>query len=98
MLPVIITVAGENKNITVYSVKNVTPKVIRSYGVVRYADNEKQAKQNPYIGDNVVIIPVENVTKENMIVIGADAARVIRETTMPNNDYLSDAKVVISSN
>ena len=98
LLPVIITVAGENKNITVYSVKNVTPKVIRSYGVVRYADNEKQAKQNPYIGDNVVIIPVENVTKENMIVIGADAARVIRETTMPNNDYLSDAKVVISSN
>lgn len=98
LLPVIITVAGENKNITVYSVKNVTPKVIRSYGVVRYADNEEQAKKNPYIGDNVVIIPIENVTKENMIVIGADAARVIRETTMNGNDYLSDAKVVISAN
>jgi len=48
LLPVIITVAGENKNITVYSVKNVTPKVIRNYGVVRYADNERQAKKNPY--------------------------------------------------
>jgi hypothetical protein len=97
LLPVIITVAGENKQITVYSVKNVTPKVIRTYGVVRYADNEDQAKKNPYVGDNVVVIPVENITKENMIVIGSDGVRTIRETTMHGNDYLSDAKVVISS-
>lgn len=97
LLPVIITVAGENKNITVYSVKTVIPKVIRSYGVVRYADNEDQARQNPYIGDNVVIIPVEEVTKENMIVIGPDAARVLRETTMHGNDYLCNAKVVIAA-
>jgi len=98
LLPVIITVAGENKQITVYSVKNVTPKVIRSHGVVRYADNEDQAKKNPYIGENVMIIPAENVTKENMIVIGPDGVRAIRETTMHGNDYLGDAKVVISSN
>ena len=97
LLPVIIMVAGENKQITVYSVKNVTPKVIRSYGVVRYADNEEQARKNPYIGENVVVIPVESVTKENMIVIGTDAVRTIRETTMHGNDYLGDAKVVISS-
>jgi len=97
LLPVIITVAGENKQLTVYSVKNVTPKVIRTYGVVRYADNEEQARKNPYIGENVVVIPVESVTKENMIVIGADAVRTIRETTMHGNDYLGDAKVVISS-
>lgn len=98
LLPVIITVGSENRQLTVYSVKNVTPKVIRSYGVVRYADNEEQARKNPYIGDNIVLIPVENVTKDNMIVVGADAVRVIRETTMHGNDYLSDAKVVISSN
>jgi len=97
LLPVIIMVAGENKQITVYSVKNVTPRVIRSYGVVRYADNEEQARKNPYIGENVVVIPVESVTKENMIVIGTDAVRTIRETTMHGNDYLGDAKVVISS-
>ena len=97
LLPVIIMVAGENKQITVYSVKNVTPRVIRSYGVVRYADNEEQARKNPYIGENVVVIPVESVTKENMIVIGPDAVRAIRETTMHGNDYLTDAKVVISS-
>jgi hypothetical protein len=98
LLPVVITIAGENKQLTVYSVKNVTPKVIRSYGVVRYADNEEQARKNPYIGDNIVVIPIENVTKENMIVIGADAVRVIRESTMHGNDYLGDAKVLISSN
>jgi hypothetical protein len=98
LLPVIITIGGENRQLTVYSVKNVTPKVIRSYGVVRYADNEEQARKNPYIGDNIVVIPVENVTKENMIVIGADAVRVIRESTMHGNDYLGDAKVLISSN
>jgi hypothetical protein len=97
LLPVIITVAGENKQITVYSVKNVTPKVIRTYGVVRYADNEEQARKNPYIGENAVVIPVESVTKENMIVIGPDAVRAIRETTMHGNNYLNDAKVVISS-
>jgi hypothetical protein len=98
LLPVIITMGGENKQLTVYSVKNVTPKVIRSYGVVRYADNEEQARKNPYIGDNIVVIPVENVTKDNMIVIGADAVRVIRESSMHGNDYMSDAKVLISSN
>jgi hypothetical protein len=32
-----------------------------------------------------------------MIVIGPDAVRTIRETTMHGNDYLGDAKVVISS-
>jgi len=97
LLPVIITVAGENKQITVYSVKNVTPKIIRTYGVVRYADNEEQARKNPYIGENAVVLPVESVTKENMIVIGPDAVRAIRETTMHGNNYLNDAKVVISS-
>ncbi len=97
LLPVIITATGENKQITVYSVKNVIPRVIRSYGVVRYADNEEQARKNPYIGENAVVIPVESVTKENMIVIGPDAVRTIRETTMHGNDYLCDAKVVISS-
>jgi hypothetical protein len=45
-----------------------------------------------------VVIPVADITKENMIVIGPEAARVIRETTMNGNDYLGDAKVIVSSN
>ena len=98
LLPVIITIADGNKQITVYSVKSVKPPVIRSYGVVRYADDREQAKKNTYVGDNTVVIPVTDVTKENMLVIGADAARVIRDTSMHGNDYLSDAKVIVSSN
>jgi len=98
LLPVIITKSDKNKPLTVYSVKNVKPKVIRNYGVVRYANNEQQAKSNPYIGENALVIPVEDITEDNMIVISADAVRIIRETTMHGNDYLSDAKVVICSN
>jgi hypothetical protein len=98
LLPVVITLADGDKQITVYSVKSVKPPVIRSYGVVRYADDREQAKKNTYIGDNTVVIPVANITKENMIVIGPEAARIIRETTMHGNDYLGDAKVIVSSN
>jgi len=31
-----------------YSVKSVEPQVIRTYGVVRYADSVDQASQNPH--------------------------------------------------
>jgi len=64
---------------------------------VRYADSVDQAKQNPYLGDNTMIIPVRGVTKENMIIIGIDAARLIRESTSHGNNYLENAKVVIAA-
>jgi hypothetical protein len=95
ILPVVITIADGNKPFTVYSVKNVEPQVIRTYGIIRYADSVEQAKQNPYLGNNIIIVPVSGVTKENMIMIGFDAARLIRETTRHGNDYLKNAKVVI---
>ena len=44
-----------------------------------------------------MIIPVSGVTKENMIMIGLDAARIIRETTRHGNDYLKSAKVIIAA-
>ena len=98
LLPVIITLAYGNKQVTVYSVKSVKPSVIRSYGVVRYTDSREQAIRNPYITGNIVVIPVADVTKENMIVIDSEAAHVLYETTMHGNEYLSEAKVIISSN
>ncbi len=88
ILPVVITIGDENKPFTVYSVKSVEPQVIRTYGVVRYADSVEQAKQNPHLGNNVIIVPVSGITKENMIMIGFDAARIIHETTSHGNDYL----------
>jgi hypothetical protein len=97
ILPVVITIGDGNKPFTVYSVKSVEPQVIRTYGVVRYADSIAQAKQNPHLGDNIMIVPISGVTKENMIVIGFDAARIIRETTSHGNDYLKSAKVTIAT-
>jgi len=95
-LPVVITIGEGNKPFTVYSVKSVDPQTIRTYGVVRYAHSVEQARQNPHLGDNMMTIPVSGVTKENMIVIGMDAARLIWETTRHGNDYLKSAKVVIA--
>jgi hypothetical protein len=97
ILPVVITISDGNKPFTVYSVKSVEPQVIRTYGIMRYADSVEQAKQNPHLGENVIIIPVSGITKENMIVIGFDAARLIRETTSHGNDYLKAAKVTIAA-
>jgi hypothetical protein len=97
ILPVVITVSNGNKPLTVYSVKSVDPQIIRTYGVVRYADSIEQARQNPHLGENVIIIPVSGITKENMILIGFDAARLIRETTSHGNDYLKAARVTIAA-
>jgi hypothetical protein len=44
-----------------------------------------------------MIVPVSDVTKENMIMIGFGAARLIRETTSHGNDYLKNAKVIIAA-
>jgi len=97
LLPVVITIGDGNKPFTVYSVKSVEPQAIRTYGVVRYADSIDQAKQNPHLGENVMIVPVSGVTRENMIMIGLDAARLIQETSRHGNDYLKSAKVIIAA-
>lgn len=97
ILPVIITIGDDNTPLTVYSVKSVEPQVVRTYGAIRYADSVDQARQIPYLGDNVIIVPVSGVTKENMIVIKYPIARIIHETTIHGNDYLRSAKAVIAA-
>jgi hypothetical protein len=96
LMPVVITFGEDKTPFTVYSAKFVNPKVIRTYGVIRYAETVENGKKNPYLGDNVLVIPAENVTKENMIIIHKDSARKIRETMSHGNDYLSEAKVIIA--
>lgn len=96
LLPVVVTIGEDRTPFTVYSVKYVVPKVIRTDGVVRYADSVDQAKKNSNLGDNILVIPVENITRENMLIIHRDSARKIRETTSHGNDYLGNAKVVIA--
>lgn len=98
LLPVIVVEDKESGLFTVYSAKNVKPAVVRTYGVVRYADTVDQALQgNKQIGSNVLVIPVSAITKENMIVIKGNDRRIIFETTSHGNDYLADAKVVIAN-
>lgn len=97
ILPVVTTVDDENNRFTVYSVKSVDPTIIKTYGVVRYADSVERAKQNPHLGNNALIVPVSGITTENSIMIGLGATRIIRETTSHGNDYLKNAKVVIAS-
>jgi hypothetical protein len=97
LLPVIVAEELGDSLVTVYSAKRVSPSVIRTYGTVRYADNIEQARGNQRLGNNAMIIPASRITKENMIVVKGEAARLIKETTSHNNDYLSEAKVVISA-
>lgn len=97
LLPVVIVEDIGDSPVTIYSAKSVNPAVIRTHGIVRYADTIKQACKNPRLGDNVMIIPASGITKEKMIVVKGEAARLIKETTAHGNDYLSEAKVVISA-
>ncbi len=97
LLPVVIAMGDQNRPFTIYSVRNVEPQVIRTYGVVRYADSVAQARQNPHLGENPMLVPVSGITKENRIMIELDAARVIGETTRHGNDYLRQAKVIIAA-
>ncbi len=97
LLPVVIAEEIGDSLVTIYSAKSVNPAVIRTHGIVRYADSVEQARKNPHLGNNVMIIPASRITKEKMIVVKGEVARLIKETTAHGNDYLSEAKVVISA-
>jgi hypothetical protein len=96
LLPIVATKGEGNQYLTVYSAKLVEPKIIRTHGVVRYQTSVEQAKKQPWVGENVLVVPVEIITKENMIIIPLEAAKIISETNRYGNNYLSEAKVVIA--
>jgi hypothetical protein len=97
LLPVVVTHSAQDGPVTVYSAKIVKPSVIRTYGAVRYAETVDNALVIPQVGSNVLVIQATDITKENMIVIKAQDAVRIKETLAHGNDYLGDAKVVISA-
>lgn len=96
LFPVVATRGSEGKLLTVFSAKRVDPAVIRAHGVARYADTVDQALKNPHVGDNPLIVGVSDVTRDNLLVLGPEAAKAVRETTRYGNDYLAAAKVVIA--
>ncbi len=97
IMPVVVT-TGEDKNFfTVYSAKSVKPGVVRTYGVVRYADTVDQALKIEHLGNNVMVVSAEDITPEKMVLIKMESAKTIQETTRYGNDYLGNARVVISA-
>jgi hypothetical protein len=96
LFPVVATVGEKEGLETVYSAKKVRPEIIRTHGVARYADSVEEAKKNPRLGDNPLVVPVAEVTRENLLVVWTSGARAIRETTRYGNDYLADAKVIVA--
>ena len=96
LLPVIVT-KSEDGMVTVYCVKQVKPSVVRTFGAVRYADSVEQAAKLSNLGDNLIHITVDDISKDNVVIINADDANILRQTMMHGNDYISDAKVVISN-
>lgn len=96
ILPVV-AVKKDDKVLHVYSVKLVKPKIVRTYGIVRYADTLDHAGKIEKIGDNVLIVPVQAISENKTLVINSIGARLIYDTTRQGNDYLSKAKVVISA-
>jgi len=96
LFPVVVTRSKDGKLRTVYSAKSVRPEVVRTQGVARFADTHNQARNNPLIGDNPIVVTVREVTKENMLVVRPDVARTIWEVTRFGNNFLEQAKVVIA--
>lgn len=96
MLPVVVT-KSEDGLVTVYCVKQVKPAVVRTFGTVRYADSADQAAKISNLGDNLIFITVDDISKDNVVIINPEDANILRQTMMNGNDYISDAKVVISN-
>lgn len=95
LLPVVVTKMNDDV-VTVYSAKIVKPEVIRTYGAVRYADTTDNAVKVSHLGSNILVLPVADISKDNLIIITPQDAATIRETLSHGNDYLGEAKVVIS--
>lgn len=96
LLPVVVT-QGQPDQITVYCVKVVKPSVVRTYGAVRYAELLENARKHQAVGANPIIITADGISRDNMIIIRSGDAKLVRETLAHGNDYLSEAKVVITN-
>jgi len=96
MLPVVAAKQRADLS-TVYSVRSVRPEIVRSYGIVRFADTFDQINTIDNTGDNYMIVPVEAVTHNNVLIISSASAQAIHETTRHGNNLLENARVAISA-
>ena len=96
-MPVVISEVINSESVKVYSAMLVKPAVFRTFGAIRYADSIDNAVKQLHVFGNALVVPVKEVTKENMMVINARDLATIKETLAHGNNYIEDAKVVISA-
>ncbi|HIJ95249.1 MAG TPA: hypothetical protein HPP94_05860 [Desulfuromonadales bacterium] len=94
LLPVVVSVQ-KGESVLVYGVRRVAPEIVRTYGIVRYADSLEQARITETAGANPVIISAEAVTADNRIMIAPQDAATLEETLRYGNNYLEKGRVVI---
>jgi hypothetical protein len=81
---------------TVYSFESVETSILRRYGMIRYSDNVEEAVQDQEAGDNPLMVPVEDVTEDNVLLVSKENAAKIYETNRQAGGFLQKARVVIS--
>jgi hypothetical protein len=94
LLPVVVS-SQKGESVLVYGVRRVAPDVVRTYGIVRYADSLELARITETAGVNPVIISAEAVTADNRIMIAPQDAAALEETLRYGNNFLEKGRVVI---
>ncbi len=94
LLPVVVY-RQKGENIMVYGVKRVSPEVVRTLGIVRYAASLEQARGMETVGANPVMIAAEAVSADNRLIITPQDAATLEETLRYGNNFLEKGRVVI---
>lgn len=97
LMPVVISEGGSDQPVKVYSAMLVKPAVFRTFGAIRYADSVDTAVKQSHVNGNALVVSVKEITKDNMIVISSRDLATIKETLAHGNNYIEEAKVVIST-
>ncbi len=97
LMPVVVSESGNEESVKVYSAMLVKPAVFRTFGAIRYSDTVDGAIKQMHVCGNTLVVPVKEITKDNVIVISARDLATIKETLAHGNNYIENAKVVISA-
>jgi len=96
LLPVVVS-SIEGRMETVYSADDVASDVLRTRGMVRFADTMAEAKGIDRIGNQYLVVPVQTIDPDNRIVVSQAAARHIQQSAGKNSRCLRDGRVIISA-
>lgn len=97
LMPVVVSESSNEESVKVYSAMLVKPAVFRTFGAIRYSDTVDGAIKQMHVCGNTLVVPIKEITKDNVIVISARDLATIKETLAHGNNYIENAKVVISA-